>query len=217
MCWSHYCYYSVSTKKLRAIAIYYVEHYSVVKCWFEVVVVKLRIIIHLSSIHTAIRRSGASKASGATFADHVAGDRATSYMVVYSSYTTYVNTRMCANGAELAIFEINFYREIEELWPGVDSNGGLMHWPCTTAFTTEPMGLWQLWTLNLALILMTAVSLLTSVQVRHTCQPREVQSLDKLSEIPGFELKFLDNPPPPPPNLNSTRVCVCKKVFPVLI
>ena len=29
-------------------------------------------------------------------------------MVVYSSYITYVNTRACANGAELAFFEIIF-------------------------------------------------------------------------------------------------------------
>ena len=32
-------------------------------------------------------------------------------MVVYPSYTTCINTRACANGAELAIFEIIFYRE----------------------------------------------------------------------------------------------------------
>ena len=32
-------------------------------------------------------------------------------MVVYPSYTTCVNTRACDNGAELAIFEINFYWE----------------------------------------------------------------------------------------------------------
>ena len=29
-------------------------------------------------------------------------------MVVYSSYTTYINICACANGAELAIFEIIF-------------------------------------------------------------------------------------------------------------
>ena len=51
-------------------------------------------------------------ASGATFTNHVAGNRAISYnMVIYPSYTTCVNTRACANGAELAIFEIIFYRE----------------------------------------------------------------------------------------------------------
>ena len=38
------------------------------------------------------------------------------------------------------------------------------------------------------------------MHVHHTCQPREVQSLDKLTEIPGFESKSLDTPPPP--NLN---------------
>ena len=52
-------------------------------------------------------------ASGATFTNHVAGNRAISDMVVYSSYITYVNTRACANSAELAIFEIIFYREKE--------------------------------------------------------------------------------------------------------
>ena len=58
-------------------------------------------------------RGGASEASGATFTNHVAGNRAISDMVVYSSYITYVNTRTCANSAELAIFEIIFYREKE--------------------------------------------------------------------------------------------------------
>ena len=56
-------------------------------------------------------RGGASEASVATFTNHVAGNRAISYMVVYPSYTTCVNTRACENGAELAIFEIIFYRE----------------------------------------------------------------------------------------------------------
>ena len=37
-------------------------------------------------------------ASGATFTNHVAGNRAISDIVVYPSY----NTRACANGAELA-------------------------------------------------------------------------------------------------------------------
>ena len=74
-------------------------------------------------------RGGASKASVATFTNHVAGNRAISYMVVYPSYTTCVNTRACANGAEIAIFEIIFYRE-RKLWEkktGVGSNLGLMH------------------------------------------------------------------------------------------
>ena len=97
-------------------------------------------------------RGGASEASGATFTNHVAGNRAISDMVVHSSYITYVNTCACANSAELAIFEIIFYREKElDLEWGSDA----LH---TTAFTTEPMGLWQLWTSNLALILLNAVS-----------------------------------------------------------
>ena len=49
--------------------------------------------------------------SGATVTNHVAGNRAISYMVVYPSYTTCVNTRACTNGAKLAFFEIIFYRE----------------------------------------------------------------------------------------------------------
>ena len=49
-------------------------------------------------------RGGASEASVATFTNHVAGNRAILYMVVYPSYTTCVNTRACANGDEIAIF-----------------------------------------------------------------------------------------------------------------
>ena len=71
-----------------------------------------------------------------------------------------ITPRACTNGAESAIFEIHFYRE-RKLWgkkdlllrsgpePGSDALQ-------TTAFATEPMGLWQLWTANLALILLTA-------------------------------------------------------------
>ena len=57
-------------------------------------------------------------------------------------------------------FEIYFNWE-RKLWKkkiscsGVGSNLGLMH--CRPLlFDTEPMGLWQLWTANLALILLTA-------------------------------------------------------------
>ena len=57
----------------------------------------------------------------------------------------------CTIGAELAIFEIIFYRERNSDLEGSDA----LH---ATAFTTESMGLWQLWTSNLALILLTAVS-----------------------------------------------------------
>ena len=53
-------------------------------------------------------RGGASEANVATLTGHVAGDRAISDMVVYSSYITYVNTHACANGAELAFFENYF-------------------------------------------------------------------------------------------------------------
>ena len=68
--------------------------------------------------------------------------------------------RACANGAESAIFEIHFYRE-RKLWKkkdlllrsGVEPGSDALQ---TTAFATEPMGLWQLWTANLALILLTA-------------------------------------------------------------
>ena len=58
------------------------------------------------------------------------------------------------------MFEIHFYPE-RKLWGGKD----LLLWSGlepgsdalqTTAFSTEPMGLWQLWTANLALRLLTA-------------------------------------------------------------
>ena len=81
-------------------------------------------------------RGGASEASGATFTNHVAGNRAISDMVVYSSYITYVNTRTCANSAELAIFEIIFTgkRNSDILtW-----SGGLMH--CTPL--PSPLSQW---------------------------------------------------------------------------
>ena len=63
----------------------------------------------------------------------------------------------CANGAESANFEIYFYRE-RKLWKkkdlllrsGLEPGSDALQ---TTAFATEPMGLWQLWTANLALIL----------------------------------------------------------------
>ena len=72
-----------------------------------------------------------------------------------------ITPRACANGAESANFEIHFLPGKESLekkkicCSGVDSNLCLMH--CRPhAFATEPMGLWQLWTANLALILLTA-------------------------------------------------------------
>ena len=104
-------------------------------------------------------RGGASEASVATFTNHVAGNRAISYMVVYPSYTTCVNTCACANGAEIAIFEIIFLPGKETLGKkdlfrrGLEPGSDALQ---TTAFATEPMGLWQLWTANLALILLTA-------------------------------------------------------------
>ena len=108
----------------------------------------------------AYYRGGASEASVATFTNHVAGNRAISYTVVYPSYITCVNTRACANGAEIAIFEIIFHRE-RKLWEkktccsGVGSNLGLMH--CRPLhLPPSQWGLWQLWTANLALILLTA-------------------------------------------------------------
>ena len=64
------------------------------------------------------------------------------------------------NGAESANFEIHFYRE-RKLWKkkdlllrsGLEPGSDALQ---TTALATEPMGLWQLWTANLALILLTA-------------------------------------------------------------
>ena len=64
----------------------------------------------------------------------------------------------CVAGAESAFFEIYFYRE-RKLWKkdhllrsGLEPGSDALQ---TTAFATEPMGLWQLWTSNLALILLT--------------------------------------------------------------
>ena len=64
--------------------------------------------------------------------------------------------RACAHGAESAIFEIYFYREKKKdllLRSGLEPGSDALQ---TTALATEPMGLWQLWTANLALILLTA-------------------------------------------------------------
>ena len=69
--------------------------------------------------------------------------------------------RACANDAESAIFEIHFYQERKlwkkkrslVLWSGLEPGSDALQ---TTAFATEPMGLWQLWTSNFALILLTA-------------------------------------------------------------
>ena len=72
-----------------------------------------------------------------------------------------ITPRACANDAESAIFEIHFYQERKlwkkrslVLWSGLEPGSDALQ---TTAFATEPMGLWQLWTSNFALILLTAV------------------------------------------------------------
>ena len=70
-----------------------------------------------------------------------------------------ITLRACVAGAESAFFEIYFYRE-RKLWEkkdlllrsGLEPESDALQ---TTAFTTEPIGLWQLWTSNLALILLT--------------------------------------------------------------
>ena len=68
-----------------------------------------------------------------------------------------ITPRACVAGAESAIFEIYFYPGKETLekkdlllWSGLELGSDALQ---TTAFATEPMGLWQLWTANLALIL----------------------------------------------------------------
>ena len=69
-----------------------------------------------------------------------------------------ITLRACVAGAESAFFEIYFYRERNSgkkdllLRSGLEPGSDALQ---TTAFTTEPMGLWQLWTSNLALILLT--------------------------------------------------------------
>ena len=70
-----------------------------------------------------------------------------------------ITPRACANGAESAIFEIHFTGKGNSgkknllLRSGLEPGSDAFQ---TTAFATEPMGLWQLWTANLALILLTA-------------------------------------------------------------
>ena len=100
-------------------------------------------------------------------------------MVVYSSYITYVNTRACANGAELAFFEIIFYRERNLTWSGFEPGFDALH---TTAFTTEPMGLWHAaLDVKFGSYTVECGELLTSVQVRdhgqHQGNPTETQTL----------------------------------------
>ena len=57
-----------------------------------------------------------------------------------------ITPRACANGAESANFEVHFYRE-RKLWKkdlllrsGLEPGSDALQ---TTAFATEPMGLWQ--------------------------------------------------------------------------
>ena len=71
-----------------------------------------------------------------------------------------ITPRACINVAESAFLKFIFMGQGNSgktiSCSGVDSNLGLMHALQTTAFATEPMGLWQLWTAILAHILLTA-------------------------------------------------------------
>ena len=70
-----------------------------------------------------------------------------------------ITPRACAHGAESV--RIYFYPGKETLgekkdlllWSGLEPGSDALQ---TTALATEPMGLWQLWTANLVLILLTA-------------------------------------------------------------
>ena len=67
-----------------------------------------------------------------------------------------ITPRACVDGAKSAIFEIIFTGKGNKdllLMSGLEPGSDALQ---TTAFATEPMGLWQLWTSNLALILLTA-------------------------------------------------------------
>ena len=69
-----------------------------------------------------------------------------------------ITTRACAKGAESAIFEIQerkLWKKNLLLWSGLEPGSDALQ---TTAFATEPLGLWQLWTANLALILLTTAA-----------------------------------------------------------
>ena len=83
-----------------------------------------------------------------------------------------ITPRACANGAQSAIFETHFYQE-RKLWrkkdlllrSGLEPGSDALQ---TTAFATEPMGLWQLWTANLALIV---ILLTAAVSVDYSERP----------------------------------------------
>ena len=94
-------------------------------------------------------RGGASEASVATLqTGDVDGSSRYMYVCIRASSPWANYSRTCANGAESAIFEIYFYRE-RKLWKKKISCSGVGLEPGsdalqTTAFATEPMGLWQL-------------------------------------------------------------------------
>ena len=95
-----------------------------------------------------VHRGGAREASVATLTGDV--DGSSRYMYIYTCVKPL---------GQLHHAQIYFYRERKPwkkdllLWSGLEPGSDALQ---TTAFATEPMGLWQLWTANLALILLTA-------------------------------------------------------------
>ena len=119
----------------------------------------------------ADNRGGASEASGATFTDHVAGARdiTRAPVCMYVSYVRQalrpITPHACANGAESALFlpgKETLEKKDLLLSSGLEPGSDALQ---TTAFATEPMGLWQLWTANLALILLTAAVSVDSSEI----------------------------------------------------
>ena len=103
-------------------------------------------------------RGGASEASVATLTGDV--DGSSRYIIRASSpwanYSTRMHAQMVLSQQFLKfIFTGKGNSGKKDLLPrsGLEPGSDALQ---TTAFATEPMGLWQLWTANLALILLTA-------------------------------------------------------------
>ena len=103
-----------------------------------------------------------------TLTDYVAGARDLSYVCQLSPQAN-CSTRM-RNGCWVSNVWNLFCRKenlAKKIWPGGVSILRPSAWK-TNAFTTEPLGLWQLWSSNWVLILFsTAVTVTVSIQRLH--------------------------------------------------
>ena len=74
------------------------------------------------------------------------------------------------------------------LWSGLEPGSDALQ---TTAFATEPMGLWQLWTSNLTLILLTAGSAAVSVDYSERPWPSWPYGyLEKANRLRHYKVLF---------------------------